>query len=113
MTCKGGAQQVTIPEMETLKVGEVLTRLGNGSSWTVAEDGIVRTFVFRDFMRAFGFMAAVAIAAEKANHHPEWSNVYNKVNVRLTTHDANGITEKDIALAAVMDKLADEFAVRS
>ncbi len=98
--------------METLKVGEVMARLGNGSSWSVEDNGIARTFTFRDFMRAFGFMAAVATAAEKANHHPEWSNVYNKVTVRLTTHDAGGITEKDLALAAVMDKLADDFAVK-
>ena len=69
-------------------------------------DAIAKKFVFRDFNEAFGFMARVALAAEKMDHHPEWSNVYKTVEVVLSTHDAGGLTEKDVALAKAMDKLA-------
>lgn len=79
--------------------------------WTPVDgrDAITRTFTFRDFQEAFAFMAQVALAAEKADHHPEWSNVYKTVEVTLSTHDAGGLTEKDIALAEVMDKAAARF----
>jgi 4a-hydroxytetrahydrobiopterin dehydratase len=63
-------------------------------------------FVFADFNEAFGFMARVALAAEKLDHHPEWSNVYKTVEVTLSTHDAGGLTERDVALAEAMDKFA-------
>jgi 4a-hydroxytetrahydrobiopterin dehydratase len=69
-------------------------------------DAIVREFVFADFSEAFGFMARAALLAEKMDHHPEWSNVYRKVTVVLTTHDAGGLTEKDLRLAEAMDKIA-------
>ena len=69
-------------------------------------DAIAKTFVFKDFNEAFGFMTRVALAAEKMDHHPEWSNVYRKVEVVLSTHDAGGVTEKDIALARFMDAAA-------
>lgn len=68
-------------------------------------DAIERQFKFRDFPAAFGFMARVALLAEKAGHHPEWSNVYNRVSIRLTTHDAGGLTDKDVALARAIDAL--------
>ena len=67
-------------------------------------DAITREFVFADFNRAFAFMTQVALAAEKADHHPEWSNVYNKVRVTLSTHDAGGVTEKDLDLARFADQ---------
>jgi len=70
-------------------------------------DGIRRSFRFADFTRAFGFMTQVALLAEKADHHPEWSNVYNRVDILLTTHDADGLSERDIALAAAIDALID------
>lgn len=74
---------------------------------SVAEpDGIARKFAFRDFVEAFGFMARVAILAEKADHHPEWSNVYNRVEIVLTTHDAGGLSQRDIDLAHAIDALA-------
>merc|ERR1711920_441854 len=73
-------------------------RLGNG------EENLERTFFFSDFTAAFGFMSRVALHAEKADHHPNWSNVYNKVEVKLWTHDAGGLTEKDFALAGLMDR---------
>ena len=76
--------------------------------WSAAPDkeAIVRTFRFADFNAAFGFMARTALAAEKLDHHPEWSNVYNRVEVLLTTHDAHGVTELDVTLAALMDGFA-------
>jgi 4a-hydroxytetrahydrobiopterin dehydratase len=67
---------------------------------------IGRTFVFKDFSQAFGFMAQVALAAERMDHHPEWFNVYNRVEVVLTTHDAGGVTALDLAMAQHMDRLA-------
>ncbi|WP_420144393.1 4a-hydroxytetrahydrobiopterin dehydratase [Sphingobium sp.] len=72
----------------------------------VAEpDGISRRFTFTDFVAAFGFMARVAILAEKANHHPEWSNVYNRVDIILTTHDAGGLSQRDVDMAKAIDAL--------
>ncbi len=68
-----------------------------------ARDAITRRFTFADFSEAFAFMTRVALLAEKADHHPEWSNVWNKVEVRLTTHDAGGLTAKDVALATAID----------
>jgi len=69
-------------------------------------DAIARTFQFRNFNEAFGFMSRVALLAEKMDHHPEWFNVYNRVEVTLATHDAGGLTEKDIAMAKAMDAYA-------
>ena len=68
-----------------------------------------RNFVFADFVQAFGFMTQLALHAEKMNHHPEWSNVYNRVNIVLTTHNAGGLTERDITLARLADGLAQQF----
>ena len=74
--------------------------------WKETNNQLVRSFEFKDFIQAFSFMTRVAIAAEKMNHHPEWSNVYNKVEIRLSTHDAgNIVTEKDRKLASEIDKL--------
>lgn len=77
-------------------------------AWTevMERDAIFRKFTFRDFNEAFGFMTRAALIAEKRDHHPEWLNVYKTVEVTLSTHDAGGLTEKDIALAQAMDKLA-------
>lgn len=78
------------------------------SGWRAAEgrDAIAKTYQFADFNAAFGFMARAALVAEAMDHHPEWFNVYNRVEVTLTTHDAGGVTAKDIALAARMDAFA-------
>jgi 4a-hydroxytetrahydrobiopterin dehydratase len=78
----------------------------SGWSEVAGRDAITRTFVFKDFNAAFGFMARVALVAEKMNHHPEWSNVYKTVAVTLSTHDAGGLTELDVTLAAAMDRIA-------
>jgi 4a-hydroxytetrahydrobiopterin dehydratase len=76
--------------------------------WTMAagRDAIQRTFKFKDFNEAFGFMSRAALMAEKMDHHPEWSNVWNKVEVTLTTHSAKGLTELDLKLGEAMDKIA-------
>ena len=83
-------------------------RLAALPGWTLSGDGlaVTRQFKFADFQQAFAFMTQVALAAERADHHPEWSNVYNRVDMRLTTHDAGGLTERDFALAAVADAAA-------
>lgn len=75
--------------------------------WTLAEgrDAITRRFRFRDFSEAWGFMARVALLAEKQDHHPEWTNVWNRVDILLTTHDAGGLSDRDVALAQAIDAL--------
>lgn len=73
--------------------------------WSMEDGGITRAFTFKDFSEAWAFMSRVALAAEVADHHPEWRNVYNRVDIRLTTHDANGLTDKDIALARTINAL--------
>lgn len=81
--------------------------------WTRADgerDAIFRAYRFADFKTAFAFMSAAALKAEQMDHHPEWFNVYNKVDVILTTHDADGVTQKDIELAGFMDQLAAKLA---
>lgn len=75
--------------------------------WDESRDAITRSFVFADFIEAFGFMGRVALLAEKADHHPEWSNVWNRVEIMLTTHDAGGLSHRDIDLAAAIDALVD------
>ncbi|MBL29501.1 MAG: 4a-hydroxytetrahydrobiopterin dehydratase [Rhodospirillaceae bacterium] len=76
--------------------------------WALRGDGnaITKSYKFKDFNAAFGWMARVALAAEKMDHHPEWSNVYNKVEVTLSTHDVGGLSERDMALARFMDDVA-------
>lgn len=79
------------------------------TGWEASEgdrDAIEKTFTFDNFSQAFGFMASVAIEAEKADHHPEWFNVYNRVEVLLSTHDADGLTMRDVNLAKIMNALA-------
>lgn len=81
--------------------------------WTKAEgarDAIARTFKFADFKTAWGFMSACALKAEQMDHHPEWFNVYNRVDVILTTHDADGVTQRDIDLGRFMNELAARLA---
>lgn len=80
--------------------------LSDDQQWQLSDDKLVKSFKFKSFIRAFGWMSQIAIWAEKLNHHPEWFNVYNKVDVKLTTHDADGISELDFKLAEKMDLLA-------
>ena len=85
--------------------GKALAEL---QGWGVVDgrDAIAKAFKFKDFNAAFGFMTRVALMAEKMDHHPEWSNVYNRVDITLSTHDAGGVTERDIRLAKFIDQVA-------
>jgi 4a-hydroxytetrahydrobiopterin dehydratase len=85
--------------------GKVLAEL---QGWRAVEgrDAIAKSFAFKDFNQAFAFMTRVALMAEKMDHHPEWSNVYNKVEIVLTSHDAGGVTERDVRLAKFIDQAA-------
>ena len=96
---------MAVPQLTEAERAEALAAL---SEWTLRADGraIERTFKFRDFSQAWAFMARVALIAEKHDHHPEWSNVWNRVHVTLSTHDAGGVTERDIKLAEAMDRIA-------
>lgn len=91
--------------LEESELEKELTRL---EGWQVVEGQLHQAFSFNDFVEAFGFMSQVAMLAERANHHPEWSNVYNKVRIDLVTHDAGGITEKDISLASEISALVEK-----
>lgn len=86
---------------------EVAIGLRRIPGWTLKDEKIYREFVFKDFSRAFSFMSRVVEVVEQMNHHPEWLNIYNRVSVYLTTHDAGGITEKDFALAEKMNFIFD------
>ncbi|MGC2854559.1 4a-hydroxytetrahydrobiopterin dehydratase [Novispirillum sp. DQ9] len=90
------------------------TALAELPGWRAVEDrdAIARAFRFADFAQAFAFMTRCALAAEKMDHHPEWTNVYNRVDVTLSTHDAGGVTGRDIALAKVMDQAAQALGGR-
>ena len=85
---------------------EIRERLKAHPEWTHANGGLHREFRFADFSEAFGFMARAALIAEKIDHHPDWSNVWNRVSVSLQTHDAGGVTDLDFRLAAEMDRIA-------
>jgi 4a-hydroxytetrahydrobiopterin dehydratase len=98
--------------MTPLDAHDVQRQLAALPGWTARGDRLVREYRFADFVEAFGFMASVALVAERMGHHPEWSNVWNTVRVELTTHDAGGITAADLALAAAMDQLAGARATQ-
>ena len=93
--------------VEKLSVKERETGLKSLNGWVYDEaaKAISHVFKFKDFSEAFAFMSRVALAAEKAGHHPDWSNSYNSVTIRLTTHDAGGLSAKDVALAQAIDKI--------
>ena len=96
--------------IEKLSDDEVERRLGETPGWSVVDDMLHRELRFDDFVRAFGFMASVAVVAESLNHHPEWRNVYNQVAIDLVTHDAGGLSEHDFELAARINRLvADQL----
>ena len=84
---------------------QIKTELAGLSGWTIVNSKLHKDFIFDDFVDAFGFMCRAAIHIEKMNHHPEWFNVYNKISVDLTTHDAGGITQNDISLARILNSL--------
>lgn len=95
--------------VEQLSEAERADALDGLPDWDVdeARDAITRSFTFDNFSQAFAFMTQVALLAEKADHHPEWSNVYNRVDILLTTHDAGGLSERDVDMAQKIDALVD------
>lgn len=101
---------MTTPALEPLSDTERADALDGLPEWDYdeARDAITRSIVFADFVEAFGFMTQVALIAEKADHHPEWTNVYNRVAVLLTTHDAGGLSGRDIEMAEAIDSILGE-----
>ncbi len=91
--------------MKVLSIEQIAKSLLGLNGWKHNKKGITKTFEMKDFVDAFAFMTSIALYAEKMNHHPEWSNVYNKVSITLNTHDAGGITQKDITLATKIESL--------
>jgi 4a-hydroxytetrahydrobiopterin dehydratase len=91
--------------VEKLDEQQLTAALAQLSGWDVKNGKLHREYRFADFPHAFGFMATAAVSIEKMNHHPEWFNVYNRVGVDLTTHDAGGITERDVRLARLLDAI--------
>jgi len=93
--------------LERLRDAALTTEMARLVGWALSVDGLAieKEFRFSDFVGAMGFMTKVSLLAEKADHHPEWSNVWNKVNIRLTTHDAQGVSLRDIKLALAIDGL--------
>ena len=98
-----------MPTVEKLSAAKIAAALRQLKGWKVVAGKLHREYRFADFAHAFGFMAASAIAIEAMNHHPEWFNVYNRVTVDLTTHDAGGISAKDIELAKKLDSFAKKL----
>ncbi len=94
--------------MKNLTPELIAEEMAQRPAWELQADGksICRSLQFQDFNTAFGFMTRVALVAEKHDHHPEWSNVYNRVDIRLSTHDADGLTARDFLLAAFIDETA-------
>lgn len=99
--------ETVMPRIARLSDEERAAALAALPDWRLSDDasGISRSLRFKTFVEAFGFMSQVALMAERANHHPEWSNVYGRVDIRLTTHDAGGLSLRDIALAKEIDAL--------
>lgn len=91
--------------LEKLSEDQIKSELKSLDGWTVKDDKLHKDFVFEDFVDAFGFMSRASMHIERINHHPEWFNVYNKLSVDLTTHDAGGITQNDITLARTLNSL--------
>ncbi|MCK6574561.1 4a-hydroxytetrahydrobiopterin dehydratase [Myxococcota bacterium] len=94
------------PVPPRLTPAEVAAALASLPAWRREGDALAREYVFGDFGEAFAFMARVALLAERLDHHPDWRNVWSRVEVRLTTHDAGGITERDVVLAREMDRVS-------
>ena len=93
-------------DLARLSDSEVVSRNVSLPGWQFRDNALHRELVFGNFVDAFSFMAAAALLAERMNHHPEWSNVYNVVTIKLTTHDVGGVSENDLAMAAEMSRVA-------
>ena len=93
--------------IKKLALEDIQQRLLTMPHWSIRDGKLYRHIQFLDFSQAFGFMTQIAIIAEKADHHPEWFNVYNRVDILLTTHDCNGLSQRDVTLAKKIDKVAE------
>ena len=91
--------------MKKYETDEIASKITHLSGWEIKNDGIEKSFQFADFKSAYSAMTHIAMEAEVMNHHPEWFNVYNRLNVRLSTHDAGGVTDLDIQLAEKIEKI--------
>ena len=102
------------PQAEKLNESAITQAINTLGDWQISDDGIglEKTFQFTNFNAAFGFMSRVAMAADKADHHPEWSNVYNKVHLRWTTHSEGGISNLDVKLAGLCNAFADSTSLK-
>ena len=96
----------SIDRTRLLEPGEVAAAVATLDGWTIDGDRLARSLAFADFVRAFGFMTSVALVAEQLGHHPEWSNVYGRVDVAITNHDAGGLTELDVEFCRRVDSIA-------
>ena len=108
MACQADESETPAMSIPRLSDAERDAALAGLPGWTLRADGLAfcRDLRFADFSAAFGFMTRVALLAEKADHHPEWSNVYNRVSITLTTHDAGGLSQRDVAMARALDGIA-------
>lgn len=109
-THTSGEPETTAPDSTRLDTDAIRTALADRPDWVLVDDGnaIEREFVFTGFNAAFAFMTRVALVAERFNHHPEWSNVYNRVRIRWTTHSQSGLTDLDLRLAGSCDRFAGD-----
>jgi 4a-hydroxytetrahydrobiopterin dehydratase len=110
MAGTNGGKAIMVERLSAEARKSALTGLP-GWTETPGREAIARTYIFKDFNEAFGFMSRAALVAEKNDHHPEWRNVYKTVEVVLTTHDAGGVTARDIELAKAMNAIASQFGV--
>ena len=93
---------------QKLSDADIQAKLSGMPGWAVADGKLHREYKFKDFVQAFGFMTSAALVSESMNHHPEWFNVYGRVDIALTTHDAGGISERDFALAELINRYANQ-----
>ena len=98
-----------MPDRVRLTDAEAESRSAALPQWDLRDAGLDRRFRFHDFVEAFSFMTSVALLAERRNHHPEWSNVYNTVTIRLTTHDVAGLSENDFAMAEEISRVYERY----
>jgi 4a-hydroxytetrahydrobiopterin dehydratase len=99
-------------DVEKLSDAEVTSRLPELDNWQLLDGKLLKTFTFESFVQAFGFMSSVALLAEAMSHHPDWSNVYNRVTIGLNTHDLGGITDWDFSLAKQIDAITPYHSLR-
>ena len=91
-------------KLQKLKKDQILSKMEGVNGWELIKDGIEKNFLFKDFNEAFSFLTRIAMLSEKMDHHADWSGIYNKVHIRLSTHDSKGITQKDIDMAAAIER---------